>query len=302
LFIELVSTGLTFPVLEHKIESFAFTHPWDAGAALFEYARGVPQRIKKDAFVVTLTPTMVADFGIEQPRELCLHALAEQWLWELADMPTMFYSLKETSRTLLGRLLRWHGGSTFAIINNLEQILGRKMEDKRIRNLLRKMIDWLNNVDPSNLRREEINGLIELRPSPNQFTLLLVSSVDWWLHVGGRISPDLHKLLDQEAQWLQMHSWALVHFLISKTNPQKIALPALVNQCNLRMKMCSDSQIEAFDALFSPHSEESADLTLARKANGSPGEMVRLGQKLLLQHEEKHPDEDLRIEDLISLE
>ena len=39
------------------------------------------------------------------------------------------------------------------------------------------------------------------------------------------------------------------------------------------------------------------------KANGSPGEMVRLGQKLLLQHIAKYPpQEDLHVEDLIALE
>jgi hypothetical protein len=60
--------------------------------------------------------------------------------------------------------------------------------------------------------------------------------------------------------------------------------------------------VEALESLFAPHSEEPADLILARIADGSPCKMVRLGQKLLLQHVEKYsPDEPLHIKDLLAL-
>ena len=73
---------------------------------------------------------------------------------------------------------------------------------------------------------------------------------------------------------------------------------SLVNQCNIRVQKCSKEGNIVFNQLFdAPGVEPSA--ILACKANGSPGKMVRLGQKLLLQHVEKYPpDEDLHIEDL----
>lgn len=302
-FIEQVSTGFTFPDLERPSENLEFSSSWDANAALFAYLRGLSSKKQQAIFVVLLTPTMITDFSIEQPRELFLHALAEQWLWILAETPTLYYSLKEMQRSSLGRLLCWHSGSPYAALRSLEQILGNKKEEQSTINLLKKMTEWLKVLDATSLRREEMNNLIELRPVPNQTTLLLVSSVGWRQQIGGEITPDVHKQIDEKAEWLQAHDWTRIHFLISSTDHQKVPLPNLAKQCQQRIIICSNGKVEALEVLFSPHTEDPADFILARKANGSPSEMVRLGQKLLLQHAEKYSsDEDLHIEDLIALE
>jgi hypothetical protein len=302
LFISLVPTGFKSSVPENPVDHFEFANPWDVGAALFEYVRNLPPKIKNESFVVLLTPTMLADFGLEQPHELFLHALAEQWLWILAETPTRYYSLKETQQALLGRLLCWHGGSVMAAIHSLEHILEKKIDEESTKNFLTTISGWLNHIDKSSLRKEEIIGLIELRPFPTQITLLLVSSIDWWMNIGGQISPELHTALDKHANWLQIHRWALAHFLISEIKPRTISPLELEKQCQQRMLICSRGKVEAFEQLFAPHSKESADRILAYKANGSPGTMVRLGQELLLRHVAQHPNEDwLQIEDLEAL-
>lgn len=296
--------GFLFSIIEHSTQNFAFVNTWDTDAALFEYARNLPQKIKTETFVLTLTPAMMVNFGMEQPRELLLHALAEGWLWTSAESPAMYYSLGKSQRALAGRLLRWHGGSPFAIVRRLEQILGRKKDEKGTRKFLENVTEWLTNIDGTNLRNEEIPALIELRPlSKQQFTLTLVSSVDWQTATSGEITSAAQQALDGEAQWLKSHGWDLVHFMTSDVNPQRISEEKLTKQCQERVRICSDGQVEALESLFAPHSEEPADLILARKANGSPGRMVRLGQKLLLQHIAKYPlDEFLHIEDLEALE
>lgn len=301
--IEHVPVGFSLPAFEHSTQRFAFTNSWDAGAALFEYVKNLPQRIKNETFVTALTPSMLADFGMEQPRHLFLHALAEGWRWTLAEAPALYYSLGKSRRALAGHLLHWHGGSPSAIVHILEQILREKKEEKGAQKFIEDVAAWLENTEGADLRKEEIPALLNLRPSSRQqFTLALVSAVDWDFAAGSAMPPDVHEALDGEAMWLKAHGWTLVHFMISDVNPQQIAEEKLAEQCRQRVQICSDRQVEALESLFPPHSEEPADLLLAHKAAGSPGKMVRLGQKLLLQHAEKYsPDEPLHIEDLLAL-
>jgi len=310
LLIEQVPAGFSFPAFEHSTQNFAFSNSWDVGAALFGYARNLPPKIKDKTFVAALPPSMIANFGVEQPRTLFLHALAEGWAWTLADAPATYYSLGKSQRGLAGRLLRWHGGSPFAIVRSLEQILGSRKkeitekEEKSTQKFLEHVAAWLENVEANDLRKEEAPALIELRPlSKQQFTLALVSSVDLNFAASGEMLPATHQALDGEAEWLKAHGWTLVHFMISDSNPQRISEEKLAKQCQQRVQICSNGEVEALESLFAPHpEEESADLLLARKAAGSPGKMVRLGQKLLLQHVEKYPpDEPLHIEDLLAL-
>jgi hypothetical protein len=302
--IEHVPAGFSLPAFEHSTQNFAFANSWDVGAALFGYARNLPQRIKDETFVVTLTPSMIANFGVEQPRHLFLHALAEGWAWTLADAPAIYYSLGKSQRALAGRLLRWHGGSPSAVVRSLEQILDSKKDEKSTQKFIENVTAWLENVETNDLRKEEIPALIELRPSSQQqFTLALVSWVDWQTSVSAKMPPTVYEALEREAEWLKAHGWTLVHFMISDSNPQQISKEKLAKQCQQRVQICSNGEVEALESLFAPHpEEESADLLLARKAAGSPGKMVRLGQKLLLQHVEKYPpDEPLHIEDLLAL-
>jgi hypothetical protein len=304
-FIDHVSTSFAFTTSNHPISTFGFANPWDVGAALFEYCKTlqIQPNIIDETFVVILTPTIGADYGACKTRKLVLHALAEQWLWSLSEKPTMLYDLHQTPRALLGRLLRWHSGSPFAAINRIEQLIEKRTDSENTINIPRKIIEWLNNIDTTDLRTEEINSLIELRPPLKRRTMLLVSSVDINPWISTQITVKQHEMLDGEADWLDIHGWALMHFLLDGTNPQTITMQVLSNQCNLRTRKCSNEKIEAFNALFAPHDKEPADIILASKAKGSPGKMVRLGQNLLLQHVEKYPPEDdLQIDDLLAIE
>jgi hypothetical protein len=303
LLIEHVPAGFSLPAFEHTTQNFAFANSWDAGAALFEYARNLPQKIKKETFVAALTHSLIANFGVEQPRHLFLHALAEGWMWTLADAPAIYYSLGKSQRTLAGRLLRWHGGSPSAIVSSLEQILDSRKEEKGIQKFIEHVAAWLENIEANDLRKEEIPALIELRPSSKQqFTRALVSSVNWQISASAKVPPTVYDALERESEWLKSHGWALVCFMISDSNPQMISEDNLTKQCQQRVQICSNGEVEALESLFAPHPEEPADLLLARKAAGSPGKMVRLGQELLRQHVKKYsPDKPLHIEDLLAL-
>jgi hypothetical protein len=107
-----------------------------------------------------------------------------------------------------------------------------------------------------------------------------------------------------------VHHYTLVYFQLTDTPEMKVEAEKIVQSINKRILACAnnetatlDQQIHSFDDLFERHNEEAAERILARKANGSPGEMVRLGQKLLKQHAEKcaSPNEALHIKDLIEL-
>jgi hypothetical protein len=302
--IEQVPAGFSLSTFEYSTQNFGFENSWDAGAALFEYAKNLPQKIEDETFVTVLTPAMITNFGMEQPRTLFLHALAEGWLWTLAEAPATYYSLGKSQRALTGRLLRWHGGSPFSIIRSLEKILGREKGEKSTQKFIENMAAWLENMEASDLRKEELPALLELRPSSKQrFTLALVSSADLQSAASAEISPAMHGVLDSESKWLKSHGWALAHFTVSNVNPQQVSEDKLVKQCQDRVRICSDGQVEALESLFAPHPEDPADLILARKAAGSPGKMVRLGYRLLLQHVKSYsPDTLLNIEDLLALE
>jgi hypothetical protein len=301
-FIQLVTAGFNFPIFERPNEYFEFANSWDTCAGLFEYIRNLPLRVRNDELMVLLTPAIVTNFGKAQPRQLLLHALAEQWLWILADTPTMFYSLNETQRALLGRLLYWHAGSSFAVVNTLERLINSHNEKEYSKKFLTRILEWLNDVEVTTIRVEEFNTLITLRPPSKIKTRLLISSVDLNPSSSNYIAPEIHELLDRHTEWMSEHDWLPVHFISSNTNYQMVSLSDLQKLCQLRMLKCSAGKIESFHELFVPHEEGPSDIILARKANGSPGKMIQLGQKLLLQHVERFsPDEDLHIEDLIGL-
>lgn len=304
LLIDLATSGFSFSVSDLRNHAFWFANSWDVGTALFDYCKALQPniKIKDETFFVTLTPSMIENYGMDLPQKIILHALAEQWIWSLADAPTLFYSLKDIQRALLGRLLRWHDLSPAIIAGKVAEMLQSKREEKSTKTFPLKIKEWLGNIDATDLRVEEINALIRLRPTPKKFTLFLVSTVDPNPHVKKHILPKLHEKLDSKQQWLSAHNCSLVHFLVDEKNRKIVPLFNLENQCKIRMQKCSDDKVDAFDLLFSPHDKKPADFILANKANGSPGKMVRLGQRLLLQHMAKpSPEEYLQIKDLLAI-
>ncbi|GAB4500333.1 MAG: hypothetical protein OHK003_20080 [Anaerolineales bacterium] len=309
--------GFALSTSDFQNITFEFANAWDAGAALFEFCITLPSnlRLKDDIFSLAVTPGMVEDYGADHPRKLLLHALAEQWIWLLAEEPTLFYSLESGQRDLAGRLLRWHDFSPSITVNKIAEFaihldgMKKERENEEKENqtaFFSKITEWLGGMSANELRTEEINALIGLRPAPTKRTLFLISAIDLNPHVTGQISPSLHEQLGAQSDWLSVHDCGLAHFLVDNKNPKTVSVPALVRQCNIRVQKCSRNKIE-FNQLFDAPGEV-PDAILAQKANGSPGRMVRLGQKLLMQHVERYPPDDkdnykyLHIEDLIDLE
>lgn len=304
--IDTVAPGFMLPPSNLQNTIFEFTNSWDAGAALFEYCKSLPIKIKDEMFFVAITPSLIEDHGMDQPRKLYLHALAEQWLWLLAETQTFFYSLKGARRNLAGRLLRWHDHSPSITVNKIARYSRFSEEAKNQTIFSSKIKEWLTAIDSDDLRMEEVNALIRLSPLPEQRTLFLISTIDLNPHVDSQISTSLHEKLGEQSDWLSVHDCQQTHFQIGNKSPLLVPQNSLVTQCNNRIRICSQNKVDAFNFLFTPHNEEPAENILAHKAAGSPGKMIRLGQKLLLQHVENHsPDEKdyeyLHIEDLIAI-
>jgi hypothetical protein len=183
-------------------------------------------------------------------------------------------------------------------------------KEKNTQDFLKKAHAWLKEIDTLPLRVEEMNTLVELRPASMKRSIILVPSINLNSQTNSRIFREKHEILDKVSDWLDIHHYTLVHFQLSDTDWWRLTDKVLTQKVNERVQQCVakenvslDQQVVSFDDLFVRHNEEAAERILARKANGSPGEMVRLGQKLLLQHAAKYPsEEDLHIEDLINLE
>lgn len=302
LLIDSVAPGFTLPPSNLQNTIFEFTNSWDAGAALFQYCKSLPIKIKDEMFFVAIAPSLIENHGMDQPRKLYLHALAEQWIWSLVETQTFFYSLKDPQRDLAGRLLRWHDHSPSITVNKIARYSGFSEEAKNQTIFSSKIKEWLTAANSDDLQAEEVNALIELRPLPKQRTLFIISTIDLNPQADSQISTSLHEKLGEESDWLSIHDCQQTHFQIGNKSPLLVPQNSLVTQCNNRIRICSQNKVNAFNFLFAFHNEEPAEHILARKAAGSPGKMIRLGQKLLLQHVENHsPDEDLFIEDLIAI-
>ncbi|MBV6396911.1 MAG: hypothetical protein HFACDABA_02515 [Anaerolineales bacterium] len=311
LLIDSVAPGFTLQLSNLQNATFEFANSWDAGAALFEYCKSFQSavKIKEETFFIAITPSLIEDYGIDQPHKLYLHALAEQWIWSLAETPTLLYSLQDEQRDLAGRLLCWHDLSPSITVNKIERYARNfKVGTKNQTTFSSKIKEWLTMVGSDDLRTEETNALIGLRPVPKQNSLFLISAIDLNPAVEEQLSSGLREKLASQSDWLSVHDCQQIHFQIGNKKRLFVPQPSLVTQCNNRVRICSQSKVDAFNFLFIPHNEEPAEDILARKANGSPGRMVRLGQKLLLQHVEKYSPSDkdnykyLHIEDLEALQ
>lgn len=295
--IELATTRFVFNDSLYQERQLSFSNVWDLRAGLFEYLKQMPPKVKPDTFIILLTPEMFLDFGVETSLEQFFHALAEAWIWELIDDWSTYYSLTYPQRGLVGRLLCWHGNSPDAILSRLEQIFEEQNRNNSAQKMMLQIIDWLENIDSSNLQLGEMKSLIDLRPLPKRRTLLV--------NLAGTSSTklDAFPFFEQQTNWPKRQAWSVVNFQISVSIPRLISTTDIIQQCNERVNLCSNNLIQGFDELFIPHNEKPAEKLLAEKADGSPGKMVRLGQKLLFQHVEKYSlDEPLHIEDLITLE
>lgn len=323
LLIDFASPGFVFSMPDLKNRAFEFSNSWDASVALLSYCqsyRGDFTRIdeKEKTLFVVITPNLIKDYISTHTQKLYLHALAEQWIWSLAEAPTLFYILKDSQRDLVGRLLRWHDFSPSIAVNKIaefsrylqesrkgkekeEQEERGKEEEKNQKVFFSKIVEWLTNTNADDLRTEETNAMIGLRPLPKKRTVFLISSVDLNPHVTTQIPSSLHETMNEQSDWLSAHDCGLIRFLISDKNWQTVSVSELVNQCNIRVRKCSKTGNVEFNQFFDAPGLE-PDAILAQKANGSPGRMVRLGQKLLMQHVERYPSSELlHIEDLIAL-
>lgn len=298
--------GFAFPTPELQNPTLEFANSWDAGAGLFSYCQALRGGFRigerEETLFVIVTPSLIENHEADHSRKLYLHALAEQWTWSLAEIPTLFYSLKDQQRDLVGRLIRWHDFFPSVTTYKIAQFVGRLQEEEKKDQaaLLSKITEWLDDKDATDLRTEEVNTLIELRPTPKQKTLFLISTIDLNPRMESQISPELHRKFSEQRGWLSAHNCGAVHFSMGAKSRQTVSPTSLVNQCKVRVQRCSNNKLE-FNQLFDAPGEE-PDAILAQKASGSPGKMVRLGQKLLLRHAAKSSPRDyLRIDDLIAI-
>jgi hypothetical protein len=289
---QLASPRFVFDGTAYQNGQLRFSTFWDLSAGLFEYLKQIPPKVKHDTFIILSTQDMFTDFNGEPSIELFFHALAEAWFWEITEDWSTYYSFTLPQRGLIGRLLCWHGNSPDAILSRFELSFGEQDRNNNTQKILLQIIDWLKNTDSKHLQPGEMKSLIGLRPLSKHRSLLVNST-----------SAAINPFIEKQTNWFNKQAWCVANFRISVSGSCLVSTTDIIQQCNERVNLCSHNLIQGFDELFIPYDEEPADLLLARKAAGSPGKMVRLGQKLLLQHVEKYSlDEPLHIEDLITLE
>lgn len=295
--IEGASTRFVFNDSVYSEKQLNFSTFWDLSAGLFEYIKQMPPKIKQNSFIVLLTPDMFLEYGEGPLHQLLFHALAESWFWEIIEDWSTYYSLTYSQRGLVGRLLCWHGNSSDSILSQFESRLGVQRHSSDTRKMSQQLVDWLKNTDSSDLLPGEMKSLVGLCPLSKQSVLLINSTAaDIKLR-------DPSFFLNNQYLLNLKRMWNDVNFQISISVPRLVSTNDIIQQCNERVNLCSDNYLQGFDELFIPHGQEPAEKILAEKAAGSPGKMVRLGQKLFYQHVEKYlVDEDLHIEDLMTLE
>jgi hypothetical protein len=322
--VDLTSTGFSFDRLLNKQVHFKFSDAWDLRAAFYRFCKTLPKSIASKAFLVLITPFLIIDFEKESALNLVLHALGEQWLITIAHEPTIYYDLNIHQQKMLARLLCWHYGSSHSVlahfskeidyINSLasrerQQPNHEERKGKNVKEFFKKAPNWLADIPSSAVYAEEIPYLLDLRPSFTQYTFLLLPSVDLDFQSGISVPPEKYDAFDTIVDRLNVHNYTFVHFYLANQRWWRIDDEKLTGIVNDRIRHCAmqsgdpSEQINALNELFIPHDKEEAEKILAQKADGSPGRMVRLGQKLLMQHVEWHSSsEPLHIEDLIDLE
>ncbi len=325
--IDLTSTGFSFDLPPQKQVSFKFNDPWDLRTVVYNFCKTLPATVASQAFLVLFPPSLLIDFEKEPAVNLVLHALGKQWFNTIVDEPTTLYDLNIHEQKVLARLLCWHYGSVhsvlarlfkeidkrYALISNKNQLPNKDVSDKEknAREFLKRASNWMESIVSTPVEPEEIPHLIDLRPSSTYSTFFLMPSIDLDFCSGISVHPEKYRGVDAIVDWLDIHHYTFVHFYLTdqdwrRINDEKVLIEVInqrVQQCVVQKDLSLDQKINSLNDLFVRHDKEEAQRILAQKAGGSPGRMVRLGQKLLLQHVEKYPpNQDLHIEDLLALE
>jgi len=285
-------------------DKLIFQADWDLRAGFYDYCRGLSQ--EQGTFFVLLAPALWHGFENANSKEIILHAVAQEWLNILVLDHSSFFELNKTLREALCRLLVWHCGSFLGLqmtIDELYQRYGEKIASQNLEGLLETISQTLKGSTTVDLQPSEMNVFLGLRPVDTTQTRILCSSIDLDNQVISAASLMQTKLLDSIAGWLKTLHMDIICFILDNSQPgMSLSEEDLVKLCNDRLVACSDKTINGFDELFVPHTDEPAEFLLARKAHGSPGEMIRLGQTLLLNHCRNHLDQEyLDIQELLDL-
>jgi hypothetical protein len=322
LLVDLTSTGFSFDRPLDKQVHFKFNDAWDLRTAVYRFCKTIPSAIASKAFLVIVPPFLMIDYEKEIALNIVLHALGEQWLNTIVNEPTAYYDLNVHQQKMLARLLCWHYGSSHSVLARLSKEIDNTLtsserqrpnqeerKEKNAREFLKKAPNWLGGAPSTPLYDEETPYLVDLRPSSTHRTFLLMPSVDLDYRSGISVSPEKYDVFDKIVDRLNIHNYTFAHFYLTDRRWRRVEEDALTRIVNERINQCviqednPADQINSLNDLFSQHEKEEAEKILAQKADGSPGRMVRLGQKLLLQHMERYPaGEPLHIEDLIALE
>ena len=291
-------------------KKFVFQNDWDLRAGLYSYCRGLGKEGK--TFFVLLPPSNWYGYENADPRDVILHALANEWLYTLILDDDLFFELNPNSRQALCRLLVWHCNTMLTLKMTIEKFYFAgygKISSKKL-DILLETIGQMPLKEDFSIGKwtpAEIDMLTSLRPAHTVVTQILCLSIDL---DNEQLSPNISTQqtatkLNTVANWLKTLHIDIVYFISGDIEPGMslfLSEEDLILLCNDRLSACPDRTIHGLDELFMPHADESAELILARKAHGSPGVMIRLGQQLLLNHCRDHPDEEsLDIQELLDL-
>jgi hypothetical protein len=297
---------------EHN--KFIFQNGWDCRAIFHDYCQDIPGEVREKSFFVLLPASLWHNYGTNNPKEIILHALAKEWLDTLALNYYTFFELKPVFRESLCHLLIWHCGSkTSAKANLFENIQSHSIKEEVNATFFKKIGQLVDTVETVDLNSSEMNALVSLRPTGTTNTRILCPSVDLDPQSRFFIPTENMKLLNTMADWLNSLHIYITYFVSAAQvpDPSSLSEPTtqiifsesdLLQMCNTRLRDCSKDKVEArgLNELLIPG--KYTEVLLANQAHGSPGEMIRLGQTLLLNHCRNHPNEEfLDIQELLDL-
>ncbi len=303
--------GLYFPLLDavnfsyqrvrNAHQTYYFPTRWDLLAGLYTYCVGYVDRTKSDhllsqgreTFFVPLFPSDLPPWRTEGHFiDYLLHALAGAWMRALAHNPYLIDENTPIEQQLIAELLVNRYGNSAAVKRALfAQFAHPSLPLSPSADFLK----LLDQVSPGRIASpKNLSGLLSLRPLGTKYTQYLCAEIAPTGISHGTLSFYLHNAhIEDELRATQAF---VVRFLLAgkQTSADQILRMKpddLLQLLDYRIKLSTNNlSPQTFLDLFYPPPLQDVLERFIRRANGSPGTIVKMAHDILAQHLEQFPD------------
>ncbi|MEJ5223059.1 MAG: hypothetical protein WHV44_01285 [Anaerolineales bacterium] len=283
---------------EHQ--TYYFPTRWDLLAGLYAYCVDYADRSKPDllsqsreTFFVPLFPSDLPSWRTEGHFiDYLLHALAGAWMRALAHNPYLIDENTPIEQQLVAELLVNRYGNSAAVKRALfAQFAHPELPLSPSTDFLK----LLDQVSPGRIASpKNLSGLLSLRPLGTKYTHYLCAEIAPTGISHGTLSFYLHNAhIEDELRATQAF---VVRFLLAgkQTSADQVLRmepDALLSLLDYRIKLSTNNlSPQTFLDLFYPPPEQGVLDRFIRRANGSPGTIVKMAHDILAQHLEQFPD------------